>query len=80
MKQVGTMLGCVLLTASMLSAQEPGEPREARPEVLSPEEFSEAHGSLFDRPKSNEAAELTDRLLGSEPGSEPGRRRAAKLH
>ena len=73
MKQVGNILGCVLLAASMLSAQEQGEPREARPEVLSPEEFSEAHGSLFDRPKSNEAAELTDRLLGSEPGLEPGR-------
>ena len=72
MKQIGNILGCVLLTASMLSAQEQDEPREARPEVLSPEKFSEAHGSLFDRPKSNEAAELTDRLLGSEPGSEPG--------
>ena len=56
----------------MLSAQEQGEPREARPEVLSPEKFSETHGSLFDPPKSNEAAELTDRLLGSEPGAEPG--------
>ena len=72
MKQVGNILGCVLLTALMLSAQEQGEPREARPEVLSPEEISEAHGSLFDRPESNEAAELTDRLLGSEPGVEPG--------
>lgn len=72
MKQVGTILVCVLLTALMLSAQEQGKPREARPEVLGPEEFSEAHGSLFDRPKSDEAAELTDRLLGSEAGAEPG--------
>ena len=72
MKQVANILGCVLLTALMLSAQEQGEPREARPEALSPEKFSEAHGSLFDRPKSNEAAELTDRLLGSESGLEPG--------
>ncbi|MDE2665751.1 MAG: DUF1549 domain-containing protein [Acidobacteriota bacterium] len=72
MKQVGNILAWVLLTASMLSAQEQGKPREARPEALSPEKFSEAHGSLFDRPKSNEAAELTDRLLGSEPGSQPG--------
>ena len=72
MKQVGNILVCVLLTALMLSAQEQGEPREARPEVLSPEKFSETHGSLFDPPKSNEAAELTDRLLGSEPGAEPG--------
>ena len=72
MKQVGNILGCVLLTASMLFAQKQGEPREARPEVLSPEKFSETHGSLFDLPKSNEAAELTDRLLGSEPGPEPG--------
>ncbi len=72
MKPVGNILVCVLSTAVMLSAQEQEEPREARPEVLGPEEFSEAHGSLFDRPKSNEAAELTDRLLGSEPGAEPG--------
>ena len=72
MKQVANILGCVLLTALMLSAQEQREPREARPEALSPEKLSEAHGSLFDRPKSNEAAELTDRLLGSEPGAEPG--------
>ena len=71
MKQAGNILACVLLTAVMLSAQEQGEPREARPEALGPEEFSEAHGSLFDRPKSNQAAALTDRLLGSEPGSEP---------
>ena len=72
MKQVAKILGCVLLTAWSLSAQEQDKPGEARPEVLSPEKVSEAHGSLFDRPKSNEAAELTDRLLGSEPGSEPG--------
>lgn len=72
MKQVGNSLACVLLAALTLSAQEQGESRKARPEVLSPEEFSEAHGSLFDRPKSNEAAELTDRLLGSESGAEPG--------
>ena len=72
MKQAGNILACVLLTAVMLSAQEQGEPRQARPEALGPEEFSEAHGSLFDRPKSEEAAALTDRLLGSEPGSELG--------
>lgn len=73
MKQAGSIFVCALLAASMLSAQKQDEPREARPEVLTPEKFSETHGSLFDRPKSKEAAELTDRLLGSEPGSEPGR-------
>ena len=72
MKRLGHTLACVLLTALVLSAQEQRGPREARPEVLSPEEFSEAHGSLLDRPKSNEAAELTDRLLGSEAGAGPG--------
>ncbi len=72
MQRAGSVFVCVLLAASTLSAQDKGEPREARPEVLSPEKFSETHGSLFDRPKSNEAAELTDRLLGSEPGAGSG--------
>jgi len=72
MKRAGSVFVCVLLAALTLSAQDKGEPREARPEVLSPEKFSETHGSLFDRPKSNAAAELTDRLLGSEPGAGSG--------
>ena len=73
MKQVGSVLACVLLTALMLSAQEKDKPRKAHPEALTPEKLSETHGSLFDRPKSKEAAELTDRLIGSEPDAEPGR-------
>ena len=73
MKPAGSVFVGVLLAALTLSAQDQGEPREARPEVLSPEKFSETHGSLFDRPKSNEAAELTDQLLGSEPGAVTGR-------
>ena len=73
MKRSGSVLVCTVLAAMTLAAQGPTPPRAAQPEVLSPEKFSETHGSLFDRPKSNEAAELTDRLLGSQPDADPGR-------
>lgn len=72
MQRAGSVFVFVLLAALTLSAQDKGEPREAQPEVLSPEKFSETHGSLFERPKSNGAAELTDRLLGSDADAEPG--------
>ncbi len=73
MKRSGSVVACTLLAAVTLAAQGQTPPRAAQPEVLSPEKFSETHGSLFDPLKSNEAAALTERLLGSEPGAEPGR-------
>ena len=73
MKCSGSVFVCILLAALTLVAQERTPPRTAQPEVLSPEKFSETHGSLFDRPKSNEAAELTERLLASQPGADSAR-------
>ena len=46
-------------------AQNTDAPRQARPEALPPEKFSEVHGELFNRAESTDAAELTDRIAGS---------------
>ena len=60
----------VVLLAGCLApafAQNKDAPRQAQPEVLAPEKFSEVHGELFNRAESTDAAELTDRIAGSLP-------------
>lgn len=68
----------VVLTAAVA----PGQDRErvsqqtqGREEALSPEEFSEAHGAIFDRAKSAQTSELTERLVTSS-----GAQRGAAAH